>query len=124
MTVTAIICGVLFTLGAVTAALRLRRGPGLLDRAAALDVLLAIVVGVVMLYAAVTGSDVILVVGVVVALLGFLGTAGLARLLPQDEAEGSDGPAASDAPGSGGDPDAGAGTDRDEASGDRGEQVR
>lgn len=87
MTVTAIVCGVLFGIGAVTAALRLRRGPGLLDRAAALDVLLAVAVGAIMLYAAVTASSVTLVVGVVVALLGFLGTAGLARLLPADDDE-------------------------------------
>lgn len=84
MTITAVVAGVLFGIGALAATVRLRRGPGALDRAAALDVLLAIAVGAIMLAAAVSRSSVTLVVGVVVALLGFLGTASLARLLPRE----------------------------------------
>lgn len=83
MTVVVIIAGAMFAVGAVFAAVRLQRGPSLLDRAAALDVLLAIVVGVIVLNAAATKSAVTLVVAVVVALLGFLGTASLAKLLPR-----------------------------------------
>ncbi|MEJ7650964.1 MAG: monovalent cation/H+ antiporter complex subunit F [Nakamurella sp.] len=88
MTVTTIVAGALFAIGAVAATVRLRRGPGALDRAAALDVLLAIAVGVIMLAAALSRSSVTLVVGVVVALLGFLGTASLARLLPREATQG------------------------------------
>lgn len=84
MTFMVVVAGVMFAIGAVFAAVRLLRGPGLMDRAAALDVLLAIVVGVIVLYAAATKSAVPLVVAVVVALLGFLGTASLAKLLPRD----------------------------------------
>ena len=49
-----------------------------------LDVLLAIVVGVIVLLAAVSDSSITLVIAVVVSLLGFLGSASLARLLPRD----------------------------------------
>jgi multicomponent Na+:H+ antiporter subunit F len=84
MTVTLWICGVLFGLGAAFAAVRLVRGPTMIDRAAALDIILAIVVGVLVLIAADTRSPVMLVIAVVVALLGFIGSAGLAKLMPRD----------------------------------------
>jgi multicomponent Na+:H+ antiporter subunit F len=79
-----VVAGILFGIGAVCAAVRLVRGPGLVDRVVALDVLLAIVVGVLVLTAAASSSAITLVVAVVVALLGFLGSAGLAKLLPRD----------------------------------------
>ena len=84
MTVTLLICGLLFAGGAVFAAIRLIKGPTQIDRAVALDVLLAIVVGVIVLLAAVSGSGITLVIAVVVSLLGFIGSAGLAKLLPRD----------------------------------------
>lgn len=85
MTVTMIIAGVLFGLGALTAAVRLVRGPTPIDRAVALDVLLAIVVGIIVLLAAVYSSTATLVIAVVVALLGFVGSAGLALLLQRED---------------------------------------
>jgi len=63
---------------------RLVRGPTQIDRAVALDVMLAIVVGVIVLLAAVSDSSITLVIAVVVSLLGFIGSAGLAKLLPRD----------------------------------------
>ena len=45
--------------------------------------MLAIVVGVIVLLAAVSGSGITLVIAVVVSLLGFIGSASLAKLLPQ-----------------------------------------
>ena len=45
---------------------------------------LAIVVGVIVLTAAVSGSSITLVIAVVVSLLGFIGSASLAKLLPRD----------------------------------------
>lgn len=76
-----IVCGVLFGIGALAATIRLVRGPGPIDRTAALDVLLAIVVGVLLLVATVSRSTVTLTMTVVVALLGFIGSAGLALFL-------------------------------------------
>lgn len=84
MTITVLIAGTMFGVGAVLAAIRLVKGPTQIDRAVALDVLLAIVVGVIVLLAAVSDSSITLVIAVVVSLLGFLGSASLARLLPRD----------------------------------------
>jgi multicomponent Na+:H+ antiporter subunit F len=84
MMITALVCGTLFGLGAVFAAIRLVKGRTQIDRAVALDVMLAIVVGVIVLLAAVSGSGITLVIAVVVSLLGFIGSAGLAKLLPRD----------------------------------------
>ncbi len=84
MTAVAIAAAVLFGLGALGAGYRLLRGPSALDRAIALDVLLTIVVGVTVLLAAVNRSATTLVIGVVVAVLGFLGSAAVAKLLPSD----------------------------------------
>lgn len=79
------IAGTLFAAGAVLAAIRLVRGPSALDRAIALDVLMSVVVGGVVLTAAVADSADTLVIAVVIALLGFLGTTGLVKLLPEDK---------------------------------------
>lgn len=84
MTATILIAGTLFAVGGLLAVIRLVKGPTQIDRAVALDVLLAIVVGVIVLLAAYTESDSTLVIAVVVSLLGFMGSAGLAKLLPKD----------------------------------------
>jgi len=56
MMITVLIAGTMFGLGALFAAIRLVRGPTQIDRAVALDVMLAIVVGVIVLTAAVSGK--------------------------------------------------------------------
>ena len=84
MMLTVIIAGSLFAIGAAFAAVRLVVGPTQIDRAVALDVLLAIVVGVLVLLAAVAPSPITLGIAVVVSLLGFLGSSSLAKLLPRD----------------------------------------
>jgi len=84
MTIVFVITGLLFAIGGVCAAIRLLRGPSLLDRAIALDVMLAVVTGLIVLYAAIERSSTTLVIAVVVALLGFIGSAGLAKLLPAE----------------------------------------
>lgn len=81
MTVVVAIAGVAFAIGAVTAVIRLVRGPGPIDRIAALDVLLAILVGVIVLLAANSRSTTTLTIAVVVSLLGFVGSAGLSLFL-------------------------------------------
>ncbi|HEY5880412.1 MAG TPA: monovalent cation/H+ antiporter complex subunit F [Nakamurella sp.] len=84
MTLTVIVAGTMFGIGAMLAAIRLVKGPTQIDRAVALDVLLAILVGVIVLMAAVSASSITLVIAVVISLLGFLGSASLAKLLPRD----------------------------------------
>lgn len=60
---------------------RLSRGPTLADRIVALDGLLTIVVTAVMAWGAYSGRDTYLTVGVVVALVAFLGTSAFARFV-------------------------------------------
>jgi multicomponent Na+:H+ antiporter subunit F len=57
---------------------RLLRGPSLPDRVIALDMLATLSIGVVAVYAVVTGQPALLDVAVLLALLAFLGTVGFA----------------------------------------------
>lgn len=81
MTAVVIIAAVCLVLGAGFATVRLIKGPGPIDRAAALDVLLAIVVAAIVVIAAATQSASTLAIAVVVSLLGFVGSSGLALFL-------------------------------------------
>lgn len=80
MTLTAVLLGLLTVAGVLCIA-RLLRGPSLADRAVALDTLLVVVVCGVAVHAAGSGSGVLLDVLVVAALLGFTGTALVARFI-------------------------------------------
>lgn len=66
---------------AFLAVVRLVMGPGLADRAVALDLLAVLVVAYAGLRALVTGVDAYLDVALVVALTGFIGTVALARFI-------------------------------------------
>lgn len=72
---------VLLAIGGAGFLYRLSRGPTLADRIVALDGLLTIVVTAVMAWGASTGRDTYLTVGVVVALVAFLGTSAFARFV-------------------------------------------
>lgn len=71
----------LLALGGAGFLFRLSRGPTLADRIVALDGLLTIVVTAVMAWGAYTDRDTYLTVGVVVALVAFLGTSAFARFV-------------------------------------------
>ncbi|MDM4723146.1 monovalent cation/H+ antiporter complex subunit F [Micromonospora sp. WMMA1363] len=77
--VLAVVLTVLFSVTALAALIRLYRGPSLLDRVVAADVLLATMVGAVAAEAAVNRHAATLPVLVVLALLGFVGTVSLVR---------------------------------------------
>lgn len=62
---------------------RLVRGPSLADRVVALDGLVITIVAAIAVDAARTGSDLFLDVAVVVAFVGFVGTAAAARFIEQ-----------------------------------------
>ena len=72
---------VLLTVGGAGFLHRLSRGPTLADRIVALDGLLTIVVTAVLAWGAETGRDTYLTVGVIVALVAFLGTVAFARFV-------------------------------------------
>ena len=63
--------------------LRLVRGPSLADRVIALDGLVVTIVAAIILHAASRGTGLFLDVAVVVAFVGFVGTAAAARFIEQ-----------------------------------------
>jgi multicomponent Na+:H+ antiporter subunit F len=71
----------LLVLGAAGFVARLVRGPRLADRVVALDGLLAVVVAAIVVAAAGPAGPVVLDAVLVVALVGFVGTGVVARLL-------------------------------------------
>lgn len=77
-----VVLGVLALAGGLTV-LRVLRGSSLADRVVALDATLLVVVCGIAVYSAKTGSGVFLDALVVVALLGFSGTALVARFIQE-----------------------------------------
>jgi multicomponent Na+:H+ antiporter subunit F len=67
--------------GALLALVRLARGPSLLDRVVATDVLLVIVSAGLAVYAALARDPTVVPVLVVVSLLGFVGSVSVARYI-------------------------------------------
>lgn len=88
MTVVWWISGLLITGGAVAALIRAERGPSILDRAVAVDVLVLALMAGLALWAAVTQRTDVVPVLVALALVGFVGSVAVARFAavePQDE---------------------------------------
>jgi multicomponent Na+:H+ antiporter subunit F len=81
VTAVAIVCFVLLSLGAIFTTIRMVIGPSLADRVIAADLLLTIFVMGIAIQAARTGDGLYLPVMIVVALVGFLGTSIVARLI-------------------------------------------
>lgn len=79
MDITVTIVHTLLGLGAVPALYRLIRGPGLSDRATALDVLILLLASAVAAEAALDGDETYTPVLIVVALVAFLATSAIAR---------------------------------------------
>lgn len=79
MTVVSAAVTVLFALAGVLALIRIIRGPSVLDRIVATDVLLAVVVAAVAAEAAYTRDPTALPVLVVLSILGFTGSVSVAR---------------------------------------------
>ncbi|NAZ74571.1 cation:proton antiporter [Kineococcus sp. T13] len=87
MTVVATACAITLTVAAVLALLRIARGPTMLDRVVALDVLVAVVVIALCVEAAANRHATTLPVIVVLALLGFVGSVSVARYAAKEEQE-------------------------------------
>lgn len=68
-------------LGAIATLVRMLLGPTLADRIVATDLLLTLLMGAAAVESARTGEQVYLVVMVVIAVVGFLGTASVARYM-------------------------------------------
>ncbi len=79
MTVVVIVCAVLLTVGGALAVLRAERGPTMLDRTVALDIVVTVLVAAVALYAAVERRTDVVPILVVLSLVGFVGSVTIAR---------------------------------------------
>ncbi|NHC15628.1 monovalent cation/H+ antiporter complex subunit F [Motilibacter deserti] len=84
MSVVGAVAGVLLGIAALLVCLRLALGPSVLDRLVSMDVLLSVTACGIGAYAAVTRDSTVVPVLVVVSLLGFVGSASVARFIPRD----------------------------------------
>ena len=75
----------MLAVAALLAFVRLVRGPTLPDRVVAIDLLGVLVVGLIVVYTAVSGVKAFLDVAMVIALVSFLGTVAYARYIERDE---------------------------------------
>lgn len=79
MTVVLIICAVLLTAAGILALIRAERGPSMLDRTVALDIIVTVVVAAVALYAASERRTDVVPILVVLSLVGFVGSVTISR---------------------------------------------
>jgi multicomponent Na+:H+ antiporter subunit F len=83
------VCGILLTIGAVLAVVRAEKGPSMLDRTIALDIVVTTMIAGVALYAAVERRTDVVPVLVVLSLVGFVGSVTIARFAAvEPEGEG------------------------------------
>lgn len=89
MTAVVLVCGVLLTAAAVLALIRAEKGPTMLDRTIALDIVVSTLVAAVALEAAVARRVDTVPILVVLSLVGFLGSVTIARFAAvEPEGEG------------------------------------
>ncbi|MGW6172661.1 monovalent cation/H+ antiporter complex subunit F [Arthrobacter sp. NPDC055138] len=86
MSVAQIIVSAILALAAVLALVRLARGPSLLDRLLAIDVLLAVVCAGLIVDMAASGHMNNLTLVVVICLVGFIGSVAVARFVTDGRA--------------------------------------
>lgn len=88
MTVVVVVCAVMLAVGGALAVVRAERGPSMLDRTVALDIVVTAVVGAFALYAAAQRRADVVPILVVLSLVGFVGSVTIARFAavePPDE---------------------------------------
>ena len=89
MTAVVWVCGVLLTVGAVLAVVRAEKGPSMLDRTIALDIVVTTMIAAVALYAAIERRTDVVPILVVLSLVGFVGSVTIARFAAvEPEGEG------------------------------------
>ncbi|MBO0898389.1 pH regulation protein F [Cellulomonas sp. zg-ZUI222] len=83
------VCGVLLTLGALLAIVRAEKGPSMLDRTVALDIVVTTMIAAIALYAAYYRRADVVPLLVVLSLVGFVGSVTVARFAAvEPEGEG------------------------------------
>ena len=89
MTIVVWVCGILLTAGAVLAVVRAEKGPSMLDRTVALDIVVTAMIAAVALYAAMERRTDVVPILVVLSLVGFVGSVTVARFASvEPEGEG------------------------------------
>ncbi|MGX7670821.1 monovalent cation/H+ antiporter complex subunit F [Plantactinospora sp. DSM 117369] len=86
MTVALVVVAVLLSTAAALALVRVVRGPALLDRVVAAEVLISIMIGALGVEAAVTRHATTLPILIVLSTLGFVGSVALVRFAAGEEA--------------------------------------
>jgi len=87
--VVVVVCGVLLTLGALLAIVRAEKGPSMLDRTVALDIVVTTMIAAIALYAAYYRRADVVPLLVVLSLVGFVGSVTVARFAAvEPEGEG------------------------------------
>lgn len=76
-----VVAGTMLMVAIILAFVRLMRGPSLPDRVVALDLTGTLALGIIAAFAVASGETVYLDVGIVLALIAFLGTVAFARYL-------------------------------------------
>jgi multicomponent Na+:H+ antiporter subunit F len=79
VTAVVVICAVLLTAAGVLALIRAERGPSMLDRTVALDIIVTVVVAALALYASVERRADVVPILVVLSLVGFVGSVTISR---------------------------------------------
>ncbi len=79
MTVVVVICAVLLTAAGVLALIRAERGPSMLDRTVALDIVVTVLVAALALYASTERRTDVVPILVVLSLVGFVGSVTISR---------------------------------------------
>lgn len=82
-----IICGALISVAAILIVLRVEKGPSMLDRIIALDVLVAVIIAFIAIYSAYSRRTDLVPVLVVLAMVGFVGSVTLARFVAVEPEE-------------------------------------
>jgi multicomponent Na+:H+ antiporter subunit F len=75
----------MLTLAALLAFVRVLRGPTLPDRVVAMDLVGVLIVGLIVVYTAASGTKAFLDVAMVIALVSFVGTVAYARYIERDK---------------------------------------
>ncbi len=86
MTIVAVIAGVMLTIAAMLTAFRLLAGPSTLDRVVAVDTLIAVAMCGLAVWATYSRDTTVVPAIVALSLVGFLGSATVARFRVSDDA--------------------------------------
>lgn len=89
MTAVVVLCGVLLTVGAALAIIRVEKGPSMLDRTVGLDIVVTTMIAAIAVYAAVHRRTDVVPILVVLSMVGFVGSVTIARFASvEPEGEG------------------------------------